>query len=308
MVWGPIQKEMIKAVAIALLVAIAGSILPFAALFIPIPHAYYRLKLGPRPGRLVSLAALAILGFLSGGIHLAYMGGFFLVGQLLGEGISRRYTVGRAMALAVGGPILIWTGLFLALAVSSGTGPTAYVTQAVTEFGQLILTAAAEAQLPLEVQAAYSDFVTEAQQILIQVYPALTVLTVILTAWITLMLTRVLLGRQGIAIYTDPPLALWRAPEPLVWGVILSIAAMFIPIPAIRGIGLNLTLVFSLIYFFQGLGITAYMLNRAQFPKGLRACLYVLIAIFYPLHLAVAGIGLFDTWLNLRRIGINATN
>ena len=58
------------------------------------------------------------------------------------------------------------------------------------------------------------------------------------------------------------------------------------------------------IYFFQGMGIVAFFFEKKQLPRSFRIMLYALIALQQVLLLVIIGLGVFDLWLNFRKIGI----
>ena len=89
----------------------------------------------------------------------------------------------------------------------------------------------------------------------------------------------------------------------LVWGAIASGVLLLLPNLAAKTVGLNGLAVLTIVYFFQGMAIVAYFLQKKQVPRIARVVLYGLIALQQILMLAVAGVGFFDTWFNFRKIG-----
>ncbi len=71
---------------------------------------------------------------------------------------------------------------------------------------------------------------------------------------------------------------------------------------------INLFLVFLVSYFFQGVSITRFYLNKKQIGPGFRFFLYALVFIFLqPLGFLIVGLGFFDSWFNFRRLKIQPT-
>jgi len=77
------------------------------------------------------------------------------------------------------------------------------------------------------------------------------------------------------------------------------------PNKAVKMFGLNGLIVLMTIYFFGGIAIVSYFFEKKGFPRMLRFFLYSLIALQQIILLIVIGIGLFDTWLDFRKVGIN---
>jgi uncharacterized protein YybS (DUF2232 family) len=56
------------------------------------------------------------------------------------------------------------------------------------------------------------------------------------------------------------------------------------------------------VYFFQGIAVVSYFFNKKRFPRTLRIFLYSLIAIQQIILLLIIGLGIFDMWLNFRKL------
>ena len=95
----------------------------------------------------------------------------------------------------------------------------------------------------------------------------------------------------------------WKAPDFLVWGVIASGFALFIPgLETVKTVAANLLLVFSACYFFQGLAIIAFYLNKNNVPRFVRGVVYLFIVFQQIFTMIVVGLGLFDLWVDFRRL------
>jgi uncharacterized protein YybS (DUF2232 family) len=95
----------------------------------------------------------------------------------------------------------------------------------------------------------------------------------------------------------------WKAPDFLVWGVIASGFAMFIPgLESIKTLAANLLLVFGACYFFQGLAIIAFYFNKNNVPRFVRGVVYLFIVFQQIFTIIVVGLGLFDLWVDFRRL------
>ena len=79
---------------------------------------------------------------------------------------------------------------------------------------------------------------------------------------------------------------------------------LILPHKALKIIGLNIILVLMTIYFFQGIAIVSFYFEKKQFSRMLRFLLYSLIAIQQIVLLVVIGLGIFDMWLNFRKLEI----
>jgi uncharacterized protein YybS (DUF2232 family) len=106
--------------------------------------------------------------------------------------------------------------------------------------------------------------------------------------------------------FTLPSLREWKGPEPLVWGLIGSGFALFVPhLGWFWTVALNLLLVISAFYFAQGLAVIAFFFHKNNVPRFLRGLTYVLIVFQQIFTLLVVGLGLFDLWGDFRRLRKN---
>jgi hypothetical protein len=77
-----------------------------------------------------------------------------------------------------------------------------------------------------------------------------------------------------------------------------------VPVSSFKIIGLNSLLVILVIYFFQGIAVVSYFFEKKRFPTFLRLIFYTLLAIQQLFLLCVIGIGLFDIWINFRKLNV----
>jgi uncharacterized protein YybS (DUF2232 family) len=153
-------------------------------------------------------------------------------------------------------------------------------------------------------EEALRTHVQEAFRTVVQLLPALFVLSTAAGALLNYGVVRILWRRLG----GQPPLpemklAQWKAPEGCIWVLIASGIGAFVPFPGMQIVGLNMLLLVSLIYLVQGLGVMVFYLNRASVPPILRSLAYIMLVIQPLLLLGVAAFGLFDLWFDFRRIG-----
>jgi uncharacterized protein YybS (DUF2232 family) len=100
----------------------------------------------------------------------------------------------------------------------------------------------------------------------------------------------------------------WQAPSWLIWVLIGTGFALFIPHPIVSAVALNLFAVLLGCYFCQGLAIVSFYLQRFGLPTGLRVASYLLIAFQYVIAGIVLMLGVFDLWGDFRRLSVGATD
>ena len=136
---------------------------------------------------------------------------------------------------------------------------------------------------------------------LLQILPALIVLTGALTVIANLILLRSLTGAAQ-----DVSLRHWRTPEALIWVLIVTGFGMFLTEPWVCLTARNLFIVILACYLCQGLAIVAYYLDRFRLPRGIRIVGYALIAVQHVVTVMVLALGVFDLWGDFRRLSAPA--
>ena len=85
--------------------------------------------------------------------------------------------------------------------------------------------------------------------------------------------------------------------------MIVSGFIMFIPgLESVKTLAANFLLVFGACYFFQGLAIIAFYFNKNNVPRFVRGVVYLFIVFQQIFTLLVVGLGLFDLWVDFRRL------
>jgi len=92
----------------------------------------------------------------------------------------------------------------------------------------------------------------------------------------------------------------FRFNDQLVWGLIVGITLVVLPtLSPLRAIGVNLLVFLGVLYLLRGLGVLSWFLA----PRRIALALLIVVAILsWPIiGLFSLGLGLGDTWLDLRR-------
>ena len=81
---------------------------------------------------------------------------------------------------------------------------------------------------------------------------------------------------------------------------------MLLPAGALKLIGENGLKIMMQVYFLQGIAIIAFLFKKKQVPQVIRWPLYTLLALVF--NIFVVGLGFFDMWLNIRKLGADTGN
>ncbi len=131
----------------------------------------------------------------------------------------------------------------------------------------------------------------------------ITISFLAVVAWLNLLLAKKVIIAAGKG--DDTPFFTvraheWKAPEHLVWVLIVSGFLLFAPWLALRGIGANGVIICLTIYLFQGMAVVNYFLESKEIAAPVRGMIYIFIFISRLAMLGVALLGLFDLWIDLR--------
>jgi uncharacterized protein YybS (DUF2232 family) len=97
-------------------------------------------------------------------------------------------------------------------------------------------------------------------------------------------------------------LARWRTPDWVVWLLIASGFALFVPNPGVTLVAGNVFAIVIACYFGQGLAIVSYFFQRFGLPRGLRVATYLVIAFQQVVAALVVALGVFDLWGDFRHL------
>jgi uncharacterized protein YybS (DUF2232 family) len=128
------------------------------------------------------------------------------------------------------------------------------------------------------------------------------VASTLFVSWTNLLVAKPILKSRGIFYPSFGSLKLWKAPEVLIWGIIGCGLLLLLPGMTFKFVGLNGLLIMLTIYFFQGIAIVSFYFEKKRFPRMLRVFLYSLIALQQVVLIVIIGLGLFDMWLNFRKL------
>lgn len=277
------------------------------SLFIPLPIVFYRAKLGRPQGIAVPLVAIVLMTLVFGGlsIDLLFFAGLMLLGFVMGEmfekPLSIEMTIGATSALVIVAGMI---GVLL-YSITSHTGIIALVSSYVATNLELSLKLYEGLGIPQESIDAIAKASDRIQYVLVRIMPSIVAASTLFVAWINLIVARPLMLRRGLAFPDFGRLNHWRAPDPLIWGVIACGVVMLTPATGIRLLGINGLLVLLTVYFMQGIAILSFYFEKKGLPRFVRVVLYTMIAFQQLFLLIVIGIGLFDMWVNFRKIDTN---
>ena len=279
---------------------------PFFSLLIPLPFLFYSTRLGLFQGmKLAVLAVLAIclVAELAGLRQMILLGvEFSLFGLFLSELFRKNLPIGRVMVFATGFMLALGAICLLVIALSKGMGPLEMIRSYMREHLRASLEIYREMGVPREKTLELESFGKAFTGTILRIYPSLVIIGTGFTAWLNVVIARPLFRAGRLPYPENLVMDRWQAPEPLVWVLIGSGFALFLPSGGITLLALNALIVLMTVYLFQGMSILLFFLNKFHAPRWARFGIYALVMIQQLFLVVLALSGLFDQWIDFRKI------
>jgi uncharacterized protein YybS (DUF2232 family) len=276
------------------------------SLFIPLPVLFFRTKLGRNPGFLIPCVTLLLIMLVMGhiSVDLLYFGGLLILGFSLSEFFEKKLSV-ETTVLGTCGVVLV-SGLIglMAFSASAGQSLLAFVSAHVAHNLEMTLTLYKKLGVSQDAITVITNSMDQIRFVMLRIMPALTTVSALFVCWLNILAAKPVFTSRTLPYPDFGRLNHWRAPEQIIWMLIGSGLAMLLPSQGVKLVGVNMLLIILTIYFFQGMGIVAFFFEKKQLPRSFRIMLYALIALQQVLLLVIIGLGVFDLWLNFRKIGI----
>lgn len=276
----------------------------FTALAIPLPVLVYRIRLGRKPGAMVAGGAvgLMLLAYGRPTVDLLYFSELLLIGYLLAESLAARRPVEAAVLHPAAAAVVSGVVVLTVAANANGQG----LVTAVSEYVAANLALSLKLYESMGISAEHIQTIEESadliREVIVRLMPAGAAILALMVTWITLLLGRALLRSQEMAFPDYGPLNRWKPPEVLVWVVIACGVGVMMPDLTIKTIAINGLLVSLTVYFLAGIAIVAWFFEKKGIPRLVRVFLYSLIVMQQLFLLLVIGLGLFDVWLDFRKL------
>jgi uncharacterized protein YybS (DUF2232 family) len=301
-------KELSGGMAMTLMLITVSVYLPLmgliSSILIPLPVLVYRLKLGKYPGVVLPIAVFVITWSVMGRFSstLLFFGELLLLGFVLGDVLTRKGSIEKTF-LHVGAVVLITT-LTMVFFFSRGSDQS-LVAMTSTYIGQnLEMTLALYKQqgMPESTLLVIENSLDKIQYILVRILPGLMISGILLTIWLNILIARRLARKIGFYFPDFGTLNHWKTSDSLVWMVIGCGLMLLLPSQGLKLTGANGLIVLMTLYFFQGIAIVSFYLEKRNFPLVIKSLCYGFIFLQQILMLVVIAVVFFDTWLNFRKL------
>jgi len=276
---------------------------PLFSLLTPLPFLYYSTKLGLHDGvKLTALAVLftALVATLTGNpqlIHICIELG--ALGLTLSVLFKRKLGIGQTILSATIFMVLLNLGYLLFVSLSRDIGPFEMVLEYL--HGHL------EASIQVYEEMGMSkenvlEIEAYGKAIIDTVFLSLMIVGIGFSVWLNVVIAKPFFKKGNLRYPEFVPMDCWQTPEGMIWGVIGSGFALFFLSGVIKSIAANILIVLMSIYLFQGVSIILFFLNKYRLPHWVRIGVYFLIIIQQLFLILLALVGLFDQWVDFRKL------
>ena len=306
--------------ALTAVIAAAGLVIPpVAILLAPLPVMLLVIRWGLRTGVLATVVAGLILLQIFGPLVAFSALGFGPVGLALGWGV--RHERGPAWTVLAGAAALYAStlvSLVLAMAVLHQDVLTQFIRLQTTSIQHSIalmerLGASSQMVEPLHLLidapcGEHHCFAPPLEALIRSTSLVLVALGALVWGYLCYTVGRSLLRRLGYHIPALPPMLTWRLPRQLAASLVwisagLSVAGLWVP--ALGGLVLSAVFLNLFVFGFLGALVAVTWMTKRQIPRLAQAAVLVLLVTSQsalPL-LALAVLGMLDTWHDFRRLG-----
>ena len=279
---------------------------PFFSLLTPLPVLFYTSKLGPYEGvKIVGMTfvLVGVVSYLTGAFQLVFFClEFSFLGFFISEIYRRGFTFGSTILWGAGAMLLVGAALLVVIGLSKNMGPMELLHHHFQENLRETIRVYEDTGLDQEKITQLEEWAKAVMDMIMKIYPALLIIGTGFMVWVNVVISRPLF-RIGNLTYPDfGPMDRWQAPDRMVWALIAAGFALFLPSSGIKWLAINTLLVLVVIYFFNGLSILLFLLNKYHIALWIRIGIYVLILFQWVFMVIIALAGLFDQWIDFRKI------
>jgi len=279
---------------------------PLFSLLTPLPFLYYSTRLGFFEGIKLAAVVVSVIGL------IAYVAGYSqitllavelsIIGIGLAELFRRNLSLGQTIFFATLFMLLLGLGMLFIMGLSRNMGPIemvlSYLGSHLNTAIQTYEDANVSDQNALELKTYARAFMATISQI----YPSLMIIGTGFALWLNIVIAKPLFKMRNLTYPDFISMDHWQAPDSLVWGLIVAGFALFLSSGSIEFLAINTLIVILAIYLFNGLAIIVFFLNKYNVPSWIRLGIYFLIIVQQLLLAVLTVAGLFDQWVDFRKI------
>jgi len=303
-------KEFILGVGVTALFFILLALSPTLGLatgFVtPLLIAYFYTRLGRPQGLLYFASSVLVAWFSLQYTAVEAEASFFVaigaLGVLLPEFMKRNWGIEKTIMASVASLLTLALALLLYYNWRLATPAMQLIETHIHESLQHSIQFYSEFGMSSEQVESIKENVPEITKTILGLLPSIVVVSASFFAWINVLMMRSLFQKTQILCPDYGDLACWKISDWIVWFVIASGGMMLLPLPEIKLVGSNGLIILLFVYLLQGFSIVHFFFKKKSVPRLLRTIFYLFLFVYQSLLLAVAAVGLFDIWIDFRKM------
>ncbi len=269
----------------------------------PAPLIFVYLQRGQVVGLILMGLVFVVLLLLAGpGQAMLFAAEYVVMATILAETVKAQLTMDKCIFLGALGSMVMATFMMFVLFGGETSLVDFFQQQIMKHFDQSMeaLKSMGENQADLD---AMQEVFKETSRTFASAYPAFIMVGSLITAAVNFFLVRTLwIKIYGQTLFRQEKFSELVLPDFLVWVLILSAASLFLLGSPVGRVGINLFAMVMLVYLFQGLAVTVHLLGSKGAHILIWVLVFFLIAIQPFLMGLVIGLGVFDIWVDFRKI------
>jgi uncharacterized protein YybS (DUF2232 family) len=280
-----------------------GSIL---FVFVPLPIFYYCLKAGRIHGLAVFIASLVVVFVViiiladKTALPVPLLLGFW--GIILAEFLKKSYPIEKiilysAISLLIPGLALLTYGSF-----TSGETLQGFIEGFIAKSIQDSIQFYSQNNILSEQVKLIKDDAPQIIRFFTDTFFSIALVGACLVAWLNILAGRALFQRKKLLFPNLGDLVFWKVPEKFVWILIAGGIIYLVPVKMAGVFGNNILIVCCFVYLLQGFAIVGFFFRKFNMPRIYRGGIYFLFFAQQYLMLLLVTAGLFDMWIDFRKM------
>ena len=272
----------------------------FSGILAPFPAAHNHLIHGRLSSLIITLGSTAFIsglfGIFAGALYLGICG---MISLLMPELLLRGISGSRVLFWTTAANLLIYSTGIIVYSSVSGVNLQQLISAEISGSLKQAVALYEKGGVTGEELELVKSSMAVASDLLKRLYPALITTMLIVIAGCNLLLVKKTTANTSVTLHIGD-FSTFRNPDLLVWLLIACGFSLLLPQSIITTPALNILLIITLLYCFQGMAVVSAMIKKYSVPALLRILLYTMLIIQPYLLALVAGIGIFDLWVDFR--------
>ena len=272
----------------------------------PVPLILVYLQRGKITGLItISAVGLALFFLVGPELAIAFITAYGLMAAAMAESTRLSFSFQKILLISTLAPaVLTLLMLFAGLAGEEGSSMKALedtIKSAAEGYIQVLEKSGETPENLKVIRKSVEDTIPTAARI----FPSFVLISTLAGAVLNFLVVRYLWLRFYSRKYFEGMnVSRWMLPDVMVWALIASVGSIFLGPEISRVLGMNLAIILVFLYFLQGLSVVTHILKAKAFPKWVWIVVFILIPLNPMFFGLVVGMGLFDIWVDFRKIRV----